>query len=140
MGKREKGQAKKSNQDQEPTIVAISQQSRFHTETLETLSKDIDLHGVQISVNNLDLLVDAHLKLKACVRYGLVGQNGVGKSILMRSMADNILVGLPQNLNILHIAQLEDFEETVTALQEILNADKKATITIREYEGKTLKL
>lgn len=64
----------------EPKIVATAQQSRFHRETLETSSKDIDMQTVNISVNNLDLLVDAHLRLKEGVRYGLVGQNGVGKT------------------------------------------------------------
>ncbi|KAI9246637.1 P-loop containing nucleoside triphosphate hydrolase protein [Helicostylum pulchrum] len=118
----------------EPELVAISQQSRFHTETLETSNKEIDLQGIQISIGQNDLLVDAHLKLKPLVRYGLVGQNGVGKSILMKCMADNILVGLPQNLNILHISQLEDFDESTTVVQEVLSADKEATIAIREYE------
>ncbi|KAI9474013.1 MAG: P-loop containing nucleoside triphosphate hydrolase protein [Benjaminiella poitrasii] len=137
-----KRQSSKANSDEEePNIIAISQQSRFHTETLETSSKDIDLHGVQISVSSnngrepIDLLVDAHLKLKPFTRYGLIGQNGVGKSILMRCLAENILVGLPQNLNILHISQLEDFDDSTTVVQEVLNADKKATIIIREYEA-----
>lgn len=79
--------------------------------------------------------MDAHLKLKALTRYGLVGQNGVGKSVLMKCLADNILVGLPQNLNILHISQLEDFDENTTVVQEVLNADQKAAIAVREYEG-----
>lgn len=60
--------------------MATSQQSRFHSETLETSSTELDLPGVNITVNNQDLLVDAHLKLKAGTRYGLVGQNGVGKT------------------------------------------------------------
>lgn len=122
--------------DEEPILVAISQQSRFHTETLETSNKEIDLFGIQISVNQKDLLVDAHLKLKPLVRYALVGQNGVGKSILMKCLADNILVGLPQNLNILHISQLEEFDESMTVVEEVLSADKAATIAIREFEGK----
>lgn len=134
-GLRGKQAAAATSEDDEPEIVAISQQSRFHTETLETSNKELDLPGVQISVNQLDLLVDAHLKLKPLTRYGLVGQNGVGKSILMKCLADNILVGLPQNLNILHISQLEDFDENTTVVQEVLSADPKATIAIREYEG-----
>ncbi len=61
-----------------------------------------------------------HLRLKVGVRYGMVGQNGVGKSgefkssfrfsttkedtVLMHILGNNILVGLPQNIRILHIA------------------------------------
>lgn len=126
--------------EEEPVLVAISQQSRFHTETVETSNKEIDLAGVQISINQLDLLVDAHLRLKPLTKYGLVGQNGVGKSILMKCLADNILVGIPQNLNILHISQLEDFNESTTVVEEVLSADKKATVAVREYEGKFLLL
>ncbi len=129
---------KQQEVEAEPVLVAISQQSRFHTETIETLNKEIDLPGVQISINQLDILVDAHLKLKPLTRYGLVGQNGVGKSILMRCLADNLLVGLPQNLNILHISQLEDFNETTTVVEEVLSADKKAAIAVREYDGKSM--
>ncbi|KAG2231836.1 hypothetical protein INT48_005619 [Thamnidium elegans] len=121
-------------EEQEPILVAVSQQSRFHTETIESVNKEIDLPGVQISINQLDLLVDAHLRLKPLTRYGLVGQNGVGKSILMKCLADNLLVGLPQNLNILHISQLEDFDENTTVVEEVLSADKKATVALREYE------
>jgi ATP-binding cassette, subfamily F, member 3 len=61
-------------------IVAYSQQSRFHRETFDANSTEIDLKGVNVSVNNKELLVDAHLRLKSGVRYGMVGQNGVGKS------------------------------------------------------------
>ncbi|GAA5815226.1 hypothetical protein MFLAVUS_008732 [Mucor flavus] len=132
---RKSSKEKQDNESsEEPELVAISQQSRFHTETLETSNKEIDLPGIQVSIGQNDLLVDAHLKLKPLVRYGLVGQNGVGKSILMKCMADNILVGLPQNLNILHISQLEDFDESTTVVQEVLSADKEATIATREYE------
>lgn len=53
----------------------------------------------------------------------------------MRCMADNILA-MPSNLNILHIAQLETFDETTTVLNEVLEADKACTKALREYEGK----
>ncbi|KAH7908618.1 P-loop containing nucleoside triphosphate hydrolase protein [Hygrophoropsis aurantiaca] len=114
-------------------IVATHQQSRFHLETLETLSKDIDYATVNISVHQVDLLVDAHLRLKEGVRYGLVGQNGVGKSVLMKCMADDTLP-MPHNLNILHIAQLETFDESTTVLNEVLEADTGTMASVREYE------
>ncbi|KAH7922337.1 P-loop containing nucleoside triphosphate hydrolase protein [Leucogyrophana mollusca] len=117
----------------EPIIVATSRQSRFHQETLTTGSKDIDLATVNISVNQVELLVDAHLRLKEGVRYGLIGQNGVGKTVLMKCMSEDIL-SMPNNLNILHIAQLETFDESTTALNEVLGADKATMASIREYE------
>lgn len=48
--------------------------TRFHTETLDTASKEIDMKGVNISIGKADLVVDSHLRLKAGVRYGFLGR------------------------------------------------------------------
>jgi hypothetical protein len=48
--------------------------TRFHTETLDTASKEVDMKGVGISIGNIDLIVDSHLRLKAGVRYGFLGR------------------------------------------------------------------
>ncbi|KAF8199020.1 P-loop containing nucleoside triphosphate hydrolase protein [Pholiota molesta] len=112
-------------------IVAYSQQSRFHRETFDASNIDIDLKGVHLSVNDTELLVDAHLRLKPGVRYGMIGQNGVGKSVLMSVLGNDVLVGLPQNVRILHIAQLEDRGHT--ARQALLAAERElAQITAQE--------
>ncbi|PPQ89417.1 hypothetical protein CVT25_002183 [Psilocybe cyanescens] len=111
-------------------IVAFSQQSRFHRETFDASDTDIDIKGVNVSVNNKELLVDAHLRLKPGVRYGMVGQNGVGKSVLLSVLGNNVLVGLPQNVRILHIAQLEEFTAGRTILEEILEADPDPEIAL----------
>ena len=50
-------------------IVAYSQQRHFYRENFDTNSTDIDLKGVNVSVNNKKLLVDAHLRLKYGVQY-----------------------------------------------------------------------
>jgi hypothetical protein len=44
-------------------VVFTSQQSRFHLETLETPSKDLDISGIQLSVGDKKLLEDAQLRL-----------------------------------------------------------------------------
>lgn len=56
--------------------VAI-QLSRFHLETLEGGgSIDVDIRGLNLTVKETGkiLLEDAHLALKAGVRYGLIGR------------------------------------------------------------------
>ncbi len=55
-------------------IVATSQQSRFHTETLDIASGEIDLKDVTIAVGERELLTDTRLKLKEGIRYALVGR------------------------------------------------------------------
>jgi ABC-type molybdenum transport system ATPase subunit/photorepair protein PhrA len=97
--------APSSTTEAEPKIVATSQQSRFHRETLVTTSKDIDMHTVNITVNNLDLLVDAHLRLKEGVRYGLVGQNGVGKTSEPHSVVVNLFLSCHCSVNEMHGGQ-----------------------------------
>ena len=37
-------------------------------------------NSVNIAISQKDILVDAHLRLKSDVSYGLVGRNGQGKS------------------------------------------------------------
>ncbi|KAJ3574218.1 hypothetical protein NP233_g1914 [Leucocoprinus birnbaumii] len=122
-------------------ITAISQQSRFHRETFDANSTDIDIKGVNISITNSktgaikEILVDAHLRLKTGVRYGMVGQNGVGKSVLMHVLGNDLLVGLPQNVKFLHIKQLEEFAEGRSILAEVLSADEDRERVIREAQA-----
>jgi len=59
---------------QSAAITATSQQSKFHNETLETPSHDVDLRTVALAVGDTELLSDAHLRLFAGRRYGLVGR------------------------------------------------------------------
>ena len=61
------------------SIVATTQQSRFHKETLETYCEDVDLKQLTLTVGDKELLTDADLRLFSGRRYGLVGANGSGK-------------------------------------------------------------
>jgi ABC-type molybdenum transport system ATPase subunit/photorepair protein PhrA len=64
-----------------PRIVATSQQSRFHSATLELTSNlEVDLTTVNISIGDREILVDAKVAFRAGVRYALTGRNGTGKS------------------------------------------------------------
>ncbi|KAB5591495.1 ATP-binding ABC transporter [Ceratobasidium theobromae] len=94
-------------------IVATSQTSRFHVDTLVTLSKErkdssAALNIVNISIGNRDILVDSHLRLKTGVRYGLVGRNGQGKSTILKALAEKIIPGIHENLRILLVGQIDD--------------------------------
>nr|CAG8597791.1 6483_t:CDS:2 [Entrophospora candida] len=115
-------------------VVAYSQQSRFHTETLETLSKEVDLKDVNVIVGDKELLVDAHVKFKTGVHYGLIGRNGVGKSTFLKSIGYNKLVGFPKNIRVLYIEQLESVEEKTTVLETVVKADKERTRLLHEKQ------
>ena len=89
------------------TLVATSQVSRFHNETLSTLSNDVDLKQVHIAIGPRILLDSANLRLFRGVHYGLIGQNGVGKSTLLKCIGYNQLAGFPSNVRVLYVEQLE---------------------------------
>lgn len=56
-----------------PKIIATSQQSRFHSETLDTTA-EVDLKGVNISIGDRELISDSKLRFKAGIRYALAGR------------------------------------------------------------------
>ena len=55
--------------------------------------------------------------------------------VLMSVLGNGILVGLPQNVRMLHIAQLEEFTPGTTILQELLSTDTNRTRIIKEAQG-----
>ncbi|ORX82790.1 P-loop containing nucleoside triphosphate hydrolase protein [Basidiobolus meristosporus CBS 931.73] len=92
------------------SVSAVSQASRFHKESTENQSKDVDLPGVNLAVNSVDLLLDSRLLLKAGTHYGLIGRNGIGKSTLLKSIGYGKLIGFPKNISTLYIEQLQESE------------------------------
>lgn len=69
-----------------------------------TKSKDIKVDGFDISISGKRILTDTSLTLAYGRRYGLVGQNGIGKSTLLRALARRE-VAIPTHISILHVEQ-----------------------------------
>ena len=67
-------------------------------------SKDIKLDSIDVSIGGLRILTDTSLTLAYGRRYGLVGQNGIGKSTLLRALARRELA-IPTHISILHVEQ-----------------------------------
>jgi ATPase subunit of ABC transporter with duplicated ATPase domains len=122
--------------ESEPVLIeAITKQSRFHVDTLETLSNDIELSGVDISIGGNPVLRDADLKLYAGVSYGLVGRNGVGKSTLFKAMAHDILIGFPKNIRIFYVEQLIVSDSPQRVLDVVMESDKSSVRACHEFEA-----
>ncbi|TPX57204.1 hypothetical protein PhCBS80983_g03980 [Powellomyces hirtus] len=107
-------------------IVATSQVSRFHKETVETLANDVDLKDVNISIGDNILLADAHVRLFRNARYGLIGANGVGKSTFLKCLGNKTITGMPTNIRVLYVEQLEGVDMSKTVVQCVLDADEEA--------------
>lgn len=67
-------------------------------------SKDIKVDGIDVSIAGTRILTDTTLTLAYGHRYGLVGQNGIGKSTLLRALSRRE-VAIPTHISILHVEQ-----------------------------------
>ncbi|ODV85420.1 hypothetical protein CANARDRAFT_28222 [[Candida] arabinofermentans NRRL YB-2248] len=85
-------------------------------------SKDIKIDTFDLYVGQGQrILSDAQLTLAYGRRYGLVGQNGIGKSTLLRALSRREL-NIPKHITILHVEQ-EIIGDDTPALQSVLDAD-----------------
>jgi len=71
--------------------------------------------------------------------FGFFIEDRVLSIVLMHVLGNNMLVGLPQNVRILHIAQLEAFSPGRTILQEVLDSDTERTRIIKEAQGESFR-
>ena len=87
----------------------------------QSKSKDIKIDGIDVSISGKRILTDTSLTLSYSRRYGLVGQNGIGKSTLLRALSRRE-VAIPTHISILHVEQEITGDDT-PALQAVLDAD-----------------
>jgi ATP-binding cassette subfamily F protein 3 len=67
-------------------------------------SRDIKIDGIDLFFAGNRLLTDASLTLAYGRRYGLVGNNGIGKSTLLRALSRRE-ISVPMHISILHVEQ-----------------------------------
>jgi ATP-binding cassette, subfamily F, member 3 len=84
-------------------------------------SKDIKIDSFDVAISGMRILTDSQLTLAYGRRYGLVGQNGIGKSTLLRALSRRE-VAIPTHISILHVDQEVTGDDT-PALQAVLDAD-----------------
>jgi ATP-binding cassette subfamily F protein 3 len=70
----------------------------------QSKSKDVKVDGIDVSIAGKRILTDTSLTLAYGRRYGLVGQNGIGKSTLLRALSRRE-VSIPTHISILHVEQ-----------------------------------
>ncbi|EHK24934.1 uncharacterized protein TRIVIDRAFT_72151 [Trichoderma virens Gv29-8] len=101
-------------------------------------TKDIKLDNIDVSIGANRILTDTTLTLAYGHRYGLVGNNGVGKSTLLRALSRRE-VAIPTHISILHVEQEITGDDT-PALQAVLDADVWRKVLIREQDDLTTRL
>jgi ATP-binding cassette, subfamily F, member 3 len=70
----------------------------------QSKSKDVKVDSIDVSISGKRILTDTSLTLAFARRYGLVGQNGIGKSTLLRALSRRE-VPIPTHISILHVEQ-----------------------------------
>ncbi|KAF2761525.1 putative translation initiation regulator [Pseudovirgaria hyperparasitica] len=101
-------------------------------------SKDIKVEAIDVAIGGLRILTDTNLTLAYGRRYGLVGQNGIGKSTLLRALSRRE-VAIPTHISILHVEQEITGDDT-PALQAVLDADVWRKHLLKEQEKITKEL
>ncbi|KAK5064402.1 hypothetical protein LTR84_000235 [Exophiala bonariae] len=104
----------------------------------QTKSKDIKVDGIDVSISGKRILTDTNLTLAYSRRYGLVGQNGIGKSTLLRALSRRE-IAIPTHISILHVEQEITGDDT-PALQAVLDADVWRKHLLQEQEKITKQL
>ena len=92
--------------------------------------KDIKIEDFDIAFAGQKILTNATLTLNYGRRYGMVGKNGIGKSTLLRAIANKELL-IPTHIKILHVEQ-EAAGGSTTALKSVLEADVERESLIQE--------
>ncbi|EJP64676.1 hypothetical protein MY4038_002921 [Beauveria bassiana] len=101
-------------------------------------TKDIKLDNIDVSIGAQRILTETTLTLAYGHRYGLVGNNGVGKSTLLRALSRRE-VAIPTHISILHVEQELTGDDT-SAIQAVLDADVWRKVLMREQEELTAAL
>ncbi|OAA51694.1 ATPase components of ABC transporter [Metarhizium rileyi] len=101
-------------------------------------TKDVKLDNIDVSIGGNRILTDTTLTLAYGHRYGLVGNNGVGKSTLLRALSRRE-VAIPTHISILHVEQ-EIAGDDTPALQAVLDADVWRKVLLREQDELTTSL
>jgi ATP-binding cassette subfamily F protein 3 len=78
-------------------------------------TKDVKLDNIDVTIGAQRILTDTTLTLAHGHRYGLVGNNGVGKSTLLRALSRRE-VPIPTHISILHVEQEVRFTVNIGAL------------------------
>jgi ATP-binding cassette subfamily F protein 3 len=119
-------------------VRSLQQQQRDGSGTADK-TRDILVRNVTVSLNNgTTLLESGELKFSYQRRYGLIGENGVGKSTLLKAIADGKSIEqFPTHLRILHVRQEvpTHFTNQMNVLQAVLQSDIERNMLLeREKE------
>ncbi|WIA10679.1 hypothetical protein OEZ85_010859 [Tetradesmus obliquus] len=101
--------------------VAIDESPRTVTGVLSSrpTARDIKIDGFSLGICGNELIQDCSIELTIGRRYGLIGQNGCGKSSFLQALASRE-VPIPDHLDIYHLHQEAEPSDR-TALEAVID-------------------
>jgi len=101
---------------------------------VNSIKSNIHLSNVSICLDNgTELLHDTMMDVVRGHRYGLIGRNGVGKSTLLRRLAQKVIPGMPLDMRVLLVQQqIEGSDDS--AINVLLSADFDREWLLREQQ------
>lgn len=109
---------------------SLTQGNQGRSENLLENSLDVKIEGFSISTRGRNLFANADLKISFGRRYGLVGPNGMGKTTLLKHIANRSLK-IPTNIDLL-LCEQEVIADNTKAIDVVLLADKKRSKLLEE--------
>jgi ATP-binding cassette subfamily F protein 3 len=131
------------DQDGDGGLVRMNFANMDRTQ-LTDKKKDVLVRNVTVSLDNGTVLLEsAELKFAYKRRYGLIGENGVGKSTLLKEIAkEDGIPGFPNHLRVLHVRQEVPMHLTQdwTVLEAVLQADVERNSLLQQEKDILAKL
>lgn len=87
--------------------------------TSRPTSRDIKIDGFSMGVNGRELIQDCSIELTIGRRYGLLGQNGCGKTNFLQCLAQRE-VPIPDHMDLYHLCEETDPTDR-TALETVVD-------------------
>ncbi|XP_014882487.1 ATP-binding cassette sub-family F member 2-like [Poecilia latipinna] len=95
-------------------------------------STDVHISSLSLTFHGQELLADTSLELNSGRRYGLIGLNGTGKSMLLSAIGHRE-IPIPEHIDIYHLTR-EMAPSDKTALQCVMEVDEQRIMLEKEAE------
>ena len=113
--------------DESGTLVRMNYRTITGNSSIDK-ARDVQVRNVTLSLDNGTILLESgELKFAYQRRYGLIGENGVGKSTLLKAIArEDGIEGFPQHLRVLHVRQVCTSQSLSLGSFHVLFCQKKS--------------
>ena len=116
---------------------------KFQSTVSNNKSLDVLVRNVTVSLDNGTVLLDASdLQFAHPRRYGLIGENGVGKSTLLKAISQGQIDKFPSHLRVLHVRQEvpAHIPKEWTVTQAVLQSDAERNALLAQEKELLAKL